>query len=54
MNLLKLTSPANLQRYHIEPGEWLEVPAGSVAVLDAVAVLVVDGVLRLSGVLKVA
>lgn len=49
----KLTAAANLQRYAVQSGEWVTVDDGFVAVLDAVAVLVVDGVLRLDGAVKV-
>ena len=41
-----------VQRYAIKAGEWITVEDGCVMVCDAMPVLVVDGVLRLDGVLK--
>ena len=41
-----------VQRYAIKAGEWITVEADCVMVCDAMPVLVVDGVLRLDGVLK--
>lgn len=43
----------NLQRYRVESGEWLRVHGGVVMVVDAVAALIVDGVLSLDGVVRV-
>lgn len=41
-----------VQRYAIAAGEWVTVDAGRVVLFDALAVLVVDGVVRLDGVLR--
>lgn len=49
----KVWGVSDVQRYRIEPGEWLRVPGGVVMVVDAVAVLQVDGALSLDGVVKV-
>lgn len=42
----------SVQRYAIRAGEWVTVDDACVMVCDALPVLVVDGVLRLDGVLK--
>ena len=42
----------SVQRYAIKAGEWVTVDEACVMVCDALPVLVVDGVLRLDGVLK--
>ena len=48
----KMGSTANLERYSIEAGEFVHVRAGFVMVVNAQS-LRVDGMLRLSGVLRV-
>lgn len=49
----KVWGVSDVQRYRVEPGEWLRVPGGVVMVVDAVAVLTVDGVLSVDGVVRV-
>lgn len=41
-----------VQRYAIAGNEWVTVEAGRVMLCDAMPVLVVDGMLRLDGVVK--
>lgn len=41
-----------MQRYAVKAGEWVTVADACVLVCDAMPVLVVDGCLRLDGVLK--
>ena len=53
LNMWKVWGVSDVQRYRVEPGEWLRVPVGVVMVVDAVAVLTVDGVLSLDGVVRV-
>lgn len=53
MNWKQWTAGAvGVQRYAIAAEEWVTVDAGYVMVCDVVPVLVVDGVLRLNGLLK--
>lgn len=42
----------SVQRYAIKAGEWITVVDGCLLACDAMPVLIVDGVLRLDGVLK--
>lgn len=49
----KVWGVSDVQRYRVESGEWLRVPGGVVMVVDAVAVLQVDGVLSVDGVVRV-
>ena len=49
----KTWAAVNLQRYRIEADEWVTVQPGFVMVVDAFAVLIVDGCLRLDGAVKV-
>lgn len=51
--LWKKWSAGALGRYAVGAGEWVRVESGFVMVVDAVAALVVDGVLSLDGVIHV-
>jgi hypothetical protein len=42
----------SVQRYAVKAGEWVTVADACVLVCDAMPVLVVDGCLRLDGVVK--
>lgn len=44
--------PETVKHWEIAGGEWVRVAAGWVALINS-AVLIVDGVLRLDGVVKV-
>lgn len=48
-----VASVAQVQRYRIEAGEWVTVEAGRVLVCDLYPALILDGVLRLDGVVRV-
>lgn len=50
---LKSGAATGLQRYWIPAGEYVTVRPGFVMVVDAFGVIVVDGLLRLDGALKV-
>jgi|GEM_PF-3768919 len=49
----KLAATTGLERFRVAENEWVTVVAGFVMVLTASPVLIVDGVLRLDGVVRV-
>ena len=49
----KTWAAVNLRRVSVASGEWVTVVAGYCAQCDTVAALVVDGVLRLDGAIRV-
>ena len=49
----KQWAAVNLRRVSVGQGEWVTVVAGYCAQCDTVAALVVDGVLRLDGAVRV-